>query len=112
MKFIEHYYVGEDYEETFFMEENGDVFFRCYIYHDRPSTLVFDMFSVSERARKIGLGTEVGKIENILNPKTNPLFIINEDAENELLIPANEELIISVDDDKKVIVADLPEGLY
>ena len=37
---------------------------------------------------------EVGKIDNILNPKTNPLFIINEDAENELLIPANEELII------------------
>ena len=64
MKFIEHYYVGEDYEETFFMEENGDVFYRCYIYHDRPSTLVFDMFSVSERARKIGLGTEV--ISNVL----------------------------------------------
>lgn len=56
--------------------------------------------------------TEIGVIDNILNPKTNPLFIIHEDEENELLIPANEELIISIDNEKRVIVADLPEGLY
>ncbi len=54
---------------------------------------------------------KIGTIDNILNPKTNPLFIIFENQENELLIPANEELILSVDEDKKELIADLPDGL-
>ncbi len=53
----------------------------------------------------------VGIIDNILNPKTNPLFIINDGAENELLIPANEELIIEIKMKEKIIVADVPNGL-
>ena len=55
---------------------------------------------------------EIGRIDNILNPKTNPLFILFENQENELLIPANEELITSVDKTNKKIIANLPEGLY
>jgi 16S rRNA processing protein RimM len=54
---------------------------------------------------------KIGTIDNILNPKTNPLFIIFENKENELLIPANEELIRSVQHEEKNIIADLPEGL-
>ena len=54
---------------------------------------------------------ELGIIDNILNPRTNPLFILFEHGENETLIPANKELIISVDSDKKQVIADLPEGL-
>lgn len=56
--------------------------------------------------------TKVGIIDNILNPNANPLFIINEDKENELLIPANKELIVKVDFDNKKLITDLPEGLY
>jgi len=54
---------------------------------------------------------KVGIIDNILNPKTNPLFIIHENSENELLIPANEELILEVKPSEKLIISNLPEGL-
>jgi len=55
---------------------------------------------------------EVGVINNLLNPTLSPLFIINENSENEILIPANEELFVSVDRDNATLVMDLPEGLY
>jgi 16S rRNA processing protein RimM len=54
---------------------------------------------------------KVGIIDNILNPKTNPLFIIHENSENELLIPANEELFVEIKTAEKIVIADLPEGL-
>lgn len=54
---------------------------------------------------------KVGMIENLLNPNLSPLFILNEDKENEILIPANEELIVSIDCLKKEIIMKLPEGL-
>ena len=55
--------------------------------------------------------TEIGNIDNILNPNTNPLFIINDGKENELLIPANKELILKVDKGAKNIWLEIPEGL-
>ena len=55
---------------------------------------------------------KVGIIENLLNPKLSPLFIINENSKEEILIPANEELFVSVDRDTSTLVMDLPEGLY
>lgn len=54
---------------------------------------------------------EVGRVDNILNPKTNPLFIIHEDTDNELLIPANEELILEIDIKAKKIVLEIADGL-
>ena len=55
--------------------------------------------------------SKVGIIDNLLNPNLSPLFILNEDKENEILIPANEELIVSIDLSKKEIIMELPEGL-
>lgn len=54
---------------------------------------------------------EVGIIDNILNPKTNPLFIIHENTDNELLVPANEELIMEVKRKDKKVIANIPLGL-
>jgi 16S rRNA processing protein RimM len=56
--------------------------------------------------------TKVGTIENLLNPALSPLFIINEHTDNEILIPANEELFVSVDRDTLPLIMDLPQGLY
>lgn len=54
---------------------------------------------------------EIGTIDNILNPKTNPLFILFEDTDKELLIPANEELILEVIHEGQKVIMELPEGL-
>ena len=53
----------------------------------------------------------IGKIDNILNPNTNPLFIVFEGQENELLIPANKELINEINHESKEVYMTLPEGL-
>lgn len=49
----------------------------------------------------------VGKIAEVNDSTENWLFI----TEDGTLIPANEDLIIDIDYDGKVIVMDLPEGL-
>lgn len=53
----------------------------------------------------------VGKIDNILNPNIHPIFIIHEGEKNELLIPANEQLIQEINHDKKEVIMNLPYGL-
>jgi len=54
---------------------------------------------------------KVGIIDNILNPKTNPLFILFENTDKEVLIPANEELIIEVDKKEQKVIMAIPDGL-
>lgn len=59
MTFIEHYFIQDDWTSIWFMEKKGYVFFRLYHHHDRPSSIMFDNFSVEEDVRRMGLGTEV-----------------------------------------------------
>ena len=54
---------------------------------------------------------EIGIIDNILNPDSNPLFLLHEGTENELLIPANEELILNLNHDEKIVYMNMPDGL-
>ena len=51
-----------------------------------------------------------GKVADYIENKTNPLFLIRTD-ENEFLIPAHPDIIISIDSENRRIVAKLPEGL-
>ncbi len=62
-------------------------------------------YTLFDKEKRIGL------IDNILNPKTNPLFIIGDGTENELLIPANKELFLNIDPVKKTISIRIPNGL-
>lgn len=50
---------------------------------------------------------EIGEITDINDQTANILFIVND----EILIPAAEELILSIDDEKKVVIMQLPQGL-
>ena len=40
----------------------------------------------------------------------NTLFVVDRDA-SELLIPANDDFVISVDEENKIIKMDVPDGL-
>lgn len=52
----------------------------------------------------------IGEITDIDETTINVLFVVKQD-ENELLIPASEDLIARVDDEKKELHVTLPEGL-
>jgi 16S rRNA processing protein RimM len=51
-----------------------------------------------------------GVISDYIENKANPLFLIKT-PENQFLIPAHPEIIISIDSENKKIIANLPEGL-
>lgn len=55
-------------------------------------------------------GENIGIIREVDNSTINVLFVVEQD-ENELLIPATEDFIVAVDEEKKYIEMYLPEGL-
>lgn len=55
-------------------------------------------------------GESLGVIEDVDDSTLNVLFLIK-NGENELLIPATEDFIVHIDEDKQTITMNLPEGL-
>lgn len=53
----------------------------------------------------------VGKIIDIDTTTVNTLFLIETDEEEELMIPAHETMIKGVDNDERILLMELPEGL-
>ncbi len=56
---------------------------------------------------KIG---ELGRITDVIEITNNPLFVIDHDGE-ELLVPANDDLVEDVDEENRILTLNLPEGL-
>ncbi|MGM9803588.1 MAG: ribosome maturation factor RimM [Muribaculaceae bacterium] len=56
-------------------------------------------------------GEELGEIVDIDDTTQNVLFIIESTDNEEFSIPAVEDLIIDIDEDNKVMVMSLPEGI-
>ena len=55
-------------------------------------------------------GTRVGTIAGVDDSTENAIFIVERDDE-EIMVPANDELIVEFDLDKNLMVMDLPQGL-
>jgi 16S rRNA processing protein RimM len=55
-------------------------------------------------------GTSVGEITDVDDQTENAIFIVTRDDE-ELMVPASDDLILEFDEDKKLMVMDLPQGL-
>lgn len=54
---------------------------------------------------------QLGKIVDVNDATINTLFVVKRDGDDELLIPAQEELILTIDPKKQVITMKLPDGL-
>ena len=52
----------------------------------------------------------LGKIVHIDDSTINTLFVVDCDA-SELLIPANDDFVVFVDKENKIIKMDVPDGL-
>jgi len=59
--------------------------------------------------RDVNTGT-VGEITGIQDISGNPLFIVN-GATGEILIPVAEDLVVEIDDQKREVLMDIPDGL-
>lgn len=53
----------------------------------------------------------IGKIIDVDAQTENVLFVVEDDNDREILIPAADELVVSLDMEEKRIVMNLPEGL-
>ena len=66
-------------------------------------------FFVGFRMEEVHHGT-LGEVTDVDTSTINTLFVVDYQGE-ELLVPAQEEFIIDIDQKHKVITVDLPEGL-
>ncbi len=57
-----------------------------------------------------GDGSYLGRIETIIQTGSNDVYVVK-DQENEILIPALDNVVIDIDLKKKEMQVDLPEGL-
>ncbi|MCD6597475.1 MAG: hypothetical protein J7L04_07300, partial [Bacteroidales bacterium] len=53
---------------------------------------------------------KLGVIKDLIDIASNPLFVVDLE-EGEILVPANSELFIEVNSDKKLLIIQIPEGL-
>ena len=54
---------------------------------------------------------EIGQVKEVLQTGANDVYIVESPAHGELLLPAHEETIVSIDFASRAITMSLPEGL-
>lgn len=54
---------------------------------------------------------EIGILERVDDSTANLLFIVKDANDEEIFLPANEDFIMEIDEDKRIIIMNLPEGL-
>ena len=58
-----------------------------------------------------GIHGELGEVVEVDTATVNTLFVVEQEDGEELLIPAQEEFIVEINQEKKLITVELPEGL-
>ena len=100
---------GVDTAERARMFTNIEVYFPVnHAEEARPGELSWDFF-VGFRMKEVHHGI-LGEVTDVDTSTINTLFVVDRQGE-ELLVPAQEEFIIDIDQKHKVITVDLPEGL-
>lgn len=100
---------GVDTAERARMFTNVEVYFPAKHAEDAgPREPTWDFF-VGFRVEEVNHG-DLGEVTEVDTATINTLFVVDHQGE-ELLIPAQEEFILNIDQKHKVITMDLPEGL-
>lgn len=100
---------GVDTAERARMFTNVEVYFPSKHAEDAGlGELTWDFF-VGFRVEEVNHG-DLGEVTEVDTTTINTLFVVDHQGE-ELLIPAQEEFILNIDQKHKVITMDLPEGL-
>ena len=56
-------------------------------------------------------GAEIGRIKEVIQTGANDVYIVENDAHDELLLPAHDETIAGIDFDAQIVTMTLPDGL-
>lgn len=102
---------GIDSAERARMFTNIEVYFPAKFVSQTatPSELTWDFF-VGFQMKDIHHGL-LGEVIEVDTLTINTLFVVNQPDGEELLVPAQEEFIVGIDQKQKLITVDLPEGL-
>ena len=101
---------GVDTAERARMFTNVDVYFPIeHVDEAEPGELSWN-FSVGFRMEDSAHG-DLGEVADVDTSTVNTLFVVERPDGEELLVPAQEEFIKGIDQERKLIVVDLPEGL-
>lgn len=100
---------GVDTAERARMFTNIEVYFPAkHAEAAAPGELSWDFF-VGFRIEEVHRGV-LGEVTDVDTTTINTLFVVDYKGE-ELLIPAQEDFIVGIDKEQRVITVDLPEGL-
>lgn len=76
-----------------------------------PETDVYywhDLIGMTVQSAK---GERYGEIASIIPTGANDVYVIQDEADNERLIPAIESVVLSVDVEERIMIIEMPEGL-
>lgn len=100
---------GIDTAERARMFTNIEVYFPVkYAEESEGGELSWNVF-VGFRMEDVNHGF-LGEVVDVDTSTVNTLFVIDQEGE-ELLVPAQEEFIVGIDQEQRLITVDLPEGL-
>lgn len=71
-----------------------------YYYHEIIGLTVIDI-----------LGKEIGKIREILSPGANDVWVVQRTKKKDVLLPYIESVVKKIDQEKGLVLVDIPEGL-
>nr|WP_302829247.1 ribosome maturation factor RimM [uncultured Bacteroides sp.] len=100
---------GVDTAERARMFTNVEVYFPTKHAEDAETDELSWDFFVGFRMEEVHHG-KLGEVTEVDTSTINTLFVVDYNGE-ELLIPAQEEFIVDIDQKHKVITVDLPEGM-
>ena len=101
---------GIDTAERARMFTNVEVYFPVKHAEEAEDGELSWKFFVGFRMEDVRHG-ELGEVVEVDTTTVNTLFVVEQEDGEELLIPAQEEFIVEINQEKKLITVELPEGL-
>lgn len=101
---------GIDTAERARMFTNVEVYFPVKHAEEAEDGELSWNFFVGFRMEDVRHG-ELGEVVEVDTTTVNTLFVVEQEDGEELLIPAQEEFIVEINKEKKLITVELPEGL-
>ena len=101
---------GIDTAERARMFTNVDVYFPVKHAEEAEDGELSWNFFVGFRMEDVRHG-ELGEVVEVDTATVNTLFVVEQEDGEELLVPAQEEFIVEINQEKKLITVELPEGL-
>ena len=101
---------GIDTAERARMFTNVEVYFPVKHAEEAEDGELSRNFFVGFRMEDVRHG-ELGEVVEVDTTTVNTLFVVEQEDGEELLIPAQEEFIVEINQEKKLITVELPEGL-